>query len=109
VIRICGEPGELAHVTVEGCDGAGRFEPEDRGAGILMWSAELHASPGGALRVHGLYDGCWAFAIGQTDEDNPLPRWPVTFTQTPDLPGSVTVTIAAPDGARLGDVRPHFG
>lgn len=32
---------------------------------------------GGKMRVHAIYDGCWSFAVGQVEEDKPLPDWPV--------------------------------
>lgn len=107
MVTIRGVPGDRPEVEVSGCPGGGRFDLEDPGGGVLMWSADLSA-PGGTMRLHGIYDGCWAFAVGQTDEADPLPDWPTAFASAPDEPGVVELRVGAPDGARLEDVRPAF-
>lgn len=47
------------------------------GRGLVQASFVL----GGAMRIRALYDGCWSFAVGQVDEDIPLPGWPVAVEQ----------------------------
>lgn len=56
---------------------------------------------GGKLRVRALYDGCWSFAVGQVDEDIPLPDWPISVTQHPETPYSVALVIECPDDVKV--------
>ena len=111
-ITICGGGAEL--VEVDGCEGADEFCTD-------RWQGDLLAPSGPAraatypeqLRVHCWYDddGCWQVGVGQTIEDCPLPPWPITITQAPAMnpakPGySALLTIDAPDGTRLVNVKP---
>jgi hypothetical protein len=107
MITIYGASDDL--VEVAGCEGADEF-----GVYGDRWQADLIA-PGGTeqMRVHCWYDddGCWQVGVGQVLEDVQLPEWPVSITQAPamnpDNPGySALLTIAAPEGTRLGNVKP---
>lgn len=103
MITIYGASDDL--IEVEGCDGANEFNSHERGP--VMWRGDLIA-PGGleAVRVHAVFDGCWSVAVGQVDEDVPLPEWPVAVRQHPSLPYSAAVVIDAPAGTRLDNVWP---
>lgn len=102
MIKISGGSDDL--VEVEGCEGADEFNVY--GPGELVWRADL-TTAAEALRVYAIYDGNWSFAVGQADEDLPLPSWPVRITQHPDIAYSVLLEIDAPDGARLTNVWPE--
>jgi hypothetical protein len=56
---------------------------------------------GGQMRVHAFYDGCWSFAVGQVDEDLPLPLWPLRIEQSPENNYSTQLTIECPDDVQL--------
>ena len=114
MITIYGANDDL--VEVEGCIGADEFNVY--GEGKLMWRGDFVAPDETKIRVHAVYDGCWHFAIGQVDEDIPIPAWPLSFAQgglTPDaLAGkappyprySVVLQIDAPEGTRIRNVWP---
>jgi len=87
-ITIYGASDDL--VEVEGCEGSGRVQ---------------HRPLAGRPRAAG---------VGQVIEDHPLPPWPISITQAPAMspgnPGySALLTIEAPDGTRLVNVRPAPG
>lgn len=104
MITIYGASDDL--IEVEGCLGADEFNSYEHGP--VMWRGDLIA-PGGveAMRVHAVFDGCWSVAVGQVDEDVPLPSWPVTVRQHRSIPYSTVVEVAAPDGTRLDNVWPE--
>ena len=52
---------------------------------------------GGLMRVRALYDGCWSFAVGQIDEDFPLPDWPIRIRQSDRVVYSVLLEVDLPD------------
>ena len=103
-ITIYGASDDL--VEVGGCEGADEFSSDH-------WQGDLVA-PGGTeqMRVHCWYDGdgCWQVGVGQTIEDCQLPPWPISISQAaamnPGNPGySALLTIDAPDGTRLTNVK----
>jgi hypothetical protein len=105
MITIYGASDDL--VEVDGCEGADEFSTD-------RWQADLVA-PGAKeqMRVHCWYDedGCWQVGVGQTVEECQLPPWPVTISQAapmnPDNPGySALLSIDAPEGTRLANVKP---
>ncbi|WP_166344978.1 hypothetical protein [Phytoactinopolyspora limicola] len=101
-ILIYGASDDL--VEVQGCRGAEEFSHYDQGP----WRADLIAPNGEQMRVHVLFDGCWHVAVGQVDEDVPLPQWPLRFEQGQRGDGSpgysVVLCVDAPDGTRLTNV-----
>lgn len=56
---------------------------------------------GGKMRIHAIYDGCWSFAVGQIDEEIPLPDWPIRIGRTPECAYSTLLEIDVPDDAKL--------
>ncbi|MBO2461713.1 hypothetical protein [Actinomadura violacea] len=97
-------------VEVDGCPGVDEF-----GSYGEVWHGDLIApggplAPGGAMRVHVFFDGCWHVSVGQVDETIPLPDWPIRFEQQKGYDGtpspSVLLTVDAPDGVRLDNVHP---
>lgn len=107
MITIYGSSDDL--VEVDGCDEGpvGEFCCD-------RWQGDL-AAPGGAeqMRVHCWLDddGCWQVGVGQVDEDYSLPGWPITITQAPAMNPqnagySALLTIDAPKGTRLTNVKP---
>lgn len=100
MITIYGASDDL--IEVEGCDGADEFNSYERGP--VMWRGDLIAPDGDAMRVHALYDGCWSVAVGQVDEDKPLPDWDIDVFQEGHY--STGVKIDAPQGTRLANVWP---
>lgn len=65
--------------------------------GTYMGSFNL----GGKMRIHALYDGCWSFAVGQVDEEIPLPDWPIRIGRAPECAYSTLLEINVPDDVRL--------
>lgn len=103
MITIYGASDDL--VEVAGCKGADEFNSDH-------WSADLVAPDDSQMSVWCWYTlgGTWAVGISQTDEDHPLPEWPVSITQQapmdPEAPGySALLTIDAPEGTRLANIR----
>ena len=103
-IRIYGASDDL--IEVEGCKGADEFNSYERGP--LMWSGELRAPNGDAMRAHALFDGygCWSVALGQAGDDRPFPEWPVKLRQCTHVDYSTMVEIDAPDGTVLENIWP---
>jgi hypothetical protein len=100
-------------VEVEGCTGADEFYAADVSiAGAeACWKADLVAPATWAreqMRVRAIYDGCWSFAVGQVDEDLPMPAWALTLT-THESGHSVELRIDAPEGTRLTNIWPPQG
>lgn len=87
---------EIDGKTVEEYD---TYEP-----GPVMWRADLRAPDGDIMRVHALYDGCWSIAIGQAEEDTPLPDWDIQILQKSGY--STMAQIEAPAGTELVNVWP---
>jgi hypothetical protein len=103
-ITIYGASDDL--VEVDGCEGADEFNEDD-------WFGDLIAPDGSRMRVYVRYElsGCWSAGVGQGDEDEQLPGWPVTITQAPAMnpanPGySALLTVDAPEGTRLVNGKP---
>jgi len=109
MITIYGASDDL--VEVAGCEGADEFNP----GGNDRWQGDLVGPDASEqMRVHCWYDddGCWQVGVGQTIEDVQLPPWPVTITQAPAMnpanPGySALLSIDAPEGTRLTNVKPN--
>jgi hypothetical protein len=113
LITIYGASDDL--VEVAGCEGADEF-CTDRWQGDLAPPGEVEQ-----MRVHCWYDndGCWQVGVGMVDEDVPFPAWPLSFAQggvtadalagkAPATPRySVVLTIDAPEGTRLVNVKPE--
>jgi len=104
MITIYGASDDL--VEVDGCKGADEFCTDN-------WSADLVAPDDSQMSLWCWYTlgGTWAVGIAQTDEDHPLPAWPITITQAPamnpDNPGySVLLHIDAPEDVRLTNIKP---
>lgn len=104
-IKIYGASDDL--VEVEGCKGADEFNSYERGP--LMWRGELLGPTGNPMRIHAIFEGCWSFAVGQCDEELPMPDWPIRITQHDDPRYSVLLEIDAPEGTELVNVWPVRG
>jgi hypothetical protein len=103
MITIYGASDDL--IEVAGCEGADEFNNDD-------WSADLIAPDDSQMSVWCWYTlgGTWAVGVAQTDEEHPLPAWPIAITQAPamnpDNPGySVLLSIDAPEGTRLASLK----
>lgn len=91
-------------IEVDGCEGAGEFNAgncEPVAARFLLHGTFGEDSGTESLAVYALYDGVWSFAVGQADEDTPLPAWPISIVQSPEVPYSALLTIVVPGSARL--------
>lgn len=64
-------------IEIGGVPGADEFYAQQLRGCPVMGSFVL----GGKMRVRAIYDGCWSFAVGQVDEDIPLPEWPIRVSQ----------------------------
>jgi hypothetical protein len=59
------------------------------GVGIVMAAFVI----GKAMQVTCLYDGCWSFAVGQVDEEIPLPEWPVVLKGSEGYTSILEITV----------------
>ncbi|MBQ7808140.1 hypothetical protein [Rhodococcus sp. (in: high G+C Gram-positive bacteria)] len=71
-----------------------------------MWTATITAPDGKQkMLISGWYadNGCWNFAIGQVDEETPLPKWPTSISQRHDRGEhySTLLEVTAPAGSTL--------
>ena len=93
VMHMYGTSDDL--VEVIGITGADEFNvnEQDRYAGSF--------NLGGKLRIHAIYDGCWSFAVGQVDENIPIPDWRVRVRQSPQVSYSTCLEIEVPDDVKI--------
>ncbi|MDJ0403970.1 hypothetical protein QNA23_10795 [Rhodococcus erythropolis] len=62
------------------------------------------------LRVTLWFDGCWHAAVGQTDEEHPLPTWGIGIGQHTTDKGdqySARLIVSAPAGTVLAEDPPR--
>lgn len=75
-----------------------------------IWSGTLKSADG-ALRVCVGFDytrnGCWFVGVAPAGEDQPIPDWPISITQHPEVENSPLLTVEAPDDTTLVDVWPQ--
>lgn len=108
-IRIYGASDDL--IEVEGCKNADEFNSyqPSYGPGAIMWRGDLRAPDGTTVRAYAVLDGCWSIALGQADEAQPFPAWPITIAQHRSIPYSTVAEIDTPDGTELINVWPTQG
>lgn len=112
MITVYGSSDDL--IEVDGAVGASPEEYYSHGVSKLAWRADFIEPSddlvADRLRVYAIYDGCWHFSVGQTDEQFKLPEWPIRITQAPKLDGnpgySTLLTIEAPEGTRIRNIWP---
>jgi hypothetical protein len=78
---------------VKGEDEFGAYNGDDLIHGVF--------NLGGKMRIYAIYDGCWMFAVGQVDEEIPLPDWPIRIVQSRKVPYSVELQIDVPDDVKV--------
>lgn len=82
-------------IEIEGVKGGDEF-------GIFAKEKYVAAfNLGGKMRVHAIYDGCWCFAVGQVDEDIPLPDWPIRLKWPGGRGYSTRLEIDVPDDVKV--------
>jgi hypothetical protein len=105
-------------VEVEGCKGADEFSTYEGKLHQIAWQGDLVGPDGSQMRVFAYYDGCWAFGVGQVDEDVELPPWRLSLSQGGPLTAeaahptsaySVVLSVDAPEATRLTNVWPTGG
>jgi hypothetical protein len=103
VIHIYGASDDL--VEMEG-EGEVRFSDEERGRKDAEYNVYdtsrylVSGSNGDRVYAYAIYgdEGCWYFAVGQVDEDTPIPAgWAISTTQREDTHYSAQLTIRAMD------------
>jgi hypothetical protein len=82
-------------IEIGGVKGADEFNIIEDGPYIATFNL------GGKMRIHCLYDGCWSFAVGQVDEEIPLPDWPVRVKQSGENGYSTQLEIDVPDDVKV--------
>jgi hypothetical protein len=87
-------------VNVDGCEGGDEFQAYGNGASPHVATTFLLTGFGGAVHVHAIYNGCWSFAVSQTDEDQPLPPWPIAL-RVGENGYSADLVITAPVGTKV--------
>lgn len=95
-IRISGASDDL--IEIDGLEDQDEINVSGK---TKHWSGDLVAGNGEQLRVHANFDGCWAFGIGQVDEDHPLPFWSVNIAPNHESDHSVLLLIEAPGDTTL--------
>jgi len=70
-------------------EGTKEYGCSQAGSDIIM--AEFHI--GKEMKVYGIYDGCWMFAVGQVEEDTPLPNWPVSIIGTIGYSSAISIEV----------------
>ncbi len=103
MITIEGASDDL--VEVVGCEGADEFPVDGKG----VWRGDLVARGGTEqMRIYAEWDaarnGCWLIVAVPTDEDVPMPDWPVSVKHEGY---NMTVGIDAPAGTRLTNLYPE--
>ena len=83
---------------IEGCDEFNTYIDGDY-QGYLTVEAGGTSQDYYVIKIHVIYDGCWAFAVTM-DEENP-PNWPIRRSWGTDIPYSETLEIDVPDDASL--------
>lgn len=93
-----GASDDLIEFSVDGATS----EQTSYADGPVMAHAHLVAPDGTALTVTLLLvNETWHGAVGQTDEETPLPPWPITVRQAPHCDYATEIVIDAPDGTDL--------
>lgn len=87
-------------VNISGVKGGDEF-------GCYTSDGRYHGSfnLGGQMRIHAIYDGTWSFAIGQVDEEIPLPDWPIRIKWPGSCGYSTRVEIDVPDDVKVSHER----
>lgn len=105
-ITIYGASDDLVETDV----GGDKDEHQNYGPGI--WMADLVAPSGDGLTVNVFYNGAWHAGVGQLtnqgDPDGdgmPLPSWPARFHVPEGTPYATALTMDAPDGTVLTNIR----
>lgn len=91
-------------VYVEGVPGSDEFY----GGRGDIFTTFLLAGPGGSVKVHAIYDGCWSFAVAQVAEGVPIPEWQMTLTHEmirEEIGYSTVLTIEVPDGTAVAQMK----
>ena len=83
-------------IEIEGVKGGDEFNGLTKDEELIAGTFNL----GGKIRVRALYDGCWSFAVGQVDEDIPLPDWPIRIEQH-EKGYSTALIIECPDDVKV--------
>jgi len=93
-IKFYGSSDDLIEVEgeIDGCDEYGQF-------GEKLKDYFTVQSESGAAKIYPIYDGCWSFAIGQTDESIPLPEWDIRVGNEHDY--STYLMLDVPDDAKI--------
>lgn len=82
-------------IEIEGVKGGNEF-------GIFKVGPYIAAfNLGGKMRIHSIYDGCWSFAVGQVDEEIPLPDWPIRIKWPGGRGYSTRLEIDVPDDVKV--------
>ena len=105
MISFEGASDDLVHVS--GCPGEDEYNCTKSLPGpIDLGGIFLVSGPTGSLKVTAIYDGCWSFAVGQVDEDVPLPTWPMLIRQSEERTYSAELIITAPKGTFVKRLAP---
>jgi hypothetical protein len=84
-------------IEVSGIKGAKEFYADGTDDSRIAGAFNL----GGKMRVYAIYDGCWSFAVGQVDDEIPLPNWPIRVYQSAENTYSMELAIDVPDDVKL--------
>lgn len=78
--------------------GEGEFSVYSKPDAPTLTATFLVTAGGYRMHVYAIYDGCWCFGLGQAEQDDPMPPWPILrawsgYTETVyiNLPDDATV------------------
>lgn len=111
-IKFYGHSDDCVEIEIVGPSGLKRDEWYAGPKGGEVAGEPIRVATIGGVRgviVRAIYDGCWSWAVGKTDEDRALPPW--TFTIADEHGYSVALTIDTGDDivtvrADQGDLTP---
>ena len=95
-LRVYGSSDDL--IECDGLPGCAEFNIIEDGPYIA--SLQIHSPTHGTLRIHIIYDECWSFAVGQSDEDDIYPNWPIKHSVA-ENGYSMLLEIECADDAKL--------
>ncbi len=97
-LQVFGSSDDLIEFSgLPGCDEFNIYK-----AGPYIACFQVCSKTEGSLYIHVIYDGCWSFAVGQSDEDDTYPDWPIKNSLAKEYNGySMLLEIECADDAKL--------
>lgn len=101
-IRLSGGSDDLIEYSIITAEGT--VEEEEGWLGKGPWQVMLRdEASGGELIATAEYSdgGVWWLGVRQTDDEHPIPDWPISIRQHPETPYSAELVMVCPDGTEF--------